>query len=407
MCVAMPALGQSHGPSILFDDMPCQAVKNMPMPKHFKTPAKAPKAVKALKALALLMAVQLICSDAVLPTGKLIVGYQDWSACDRNKTLTAAAAGVNVVIWFAINLVADTQGKPAVEGGPDHSCMAQVAQELDRMGVTTAHLISIGGWDAPHPAAVFSGAELFVAWNAWNAALPRPFDGFDWDLEGNDDPAASSNSLAVNTLHQVIDMSVAAHAAGLVVTLVPAQSYFDESTEEFNLSLLNSYAEWHPEFHYHGRNGYAYVWAAAPPHTFSLVTVQLYESWSRADQALLTAPSASAGAQQYLQQWWTRLTDGSWAVDFGNITDGLRVSGRHIIAIEPSQLVVGLSRGDEAGKSAFIWPEDAAAAWGRTDPHMRPRGFAFWNIAMEGQTANGTENSLAFAPGLNAFLHVR
>jgi hypothetical protein len=365
---------------------------------------------RLLSALPLLLITLLALSDSVLcsslPTGNLIVGYQDWSACDRNKTLSAAASGVNVIIWFAINLVTDAQGNPAVEGGPDQSCMAQVAQELNGMGLPTAHLISIGGWDAPHPAAGFSGVQLFEAFAAWNSGLPRPFDGFDWDLEGHDDPAKSSNYFTVDTLHQMIDMSVAAQASGLIVTLVPAQSYFDESTEEFNLSLLNNYEEWHPDFRYHGRNCYAYVWAAAPPRTFSLVTVQLYESWSRADEALLTAPSASAAAQEYLQKWWARLTDGSWTVVFGNAT-GLRVSGRRVMAVDPSQLVVGFSRGDAAGKSAFISPEDAATAWVQTAPHLRPRGFAFWNIAMEGSTANGTEASLAFAPGLNAFLHTR
>ncbi len=38
---------------------------------------------------------------------------------------------------------------------------------------------------------------------------------------------------------------------------------------------------------------------------------------------------------------------------------------------------------------------------------QRPRGFAFWNIALEGAGANGTAAPLAFAPALNAFLHTR
>ena len=75
----------------------------------------------------------------------------------------------------------------------------------------------------------------------------------------------------------------------------------------------------------------------------------------------------------------------------------------------PQQLVVALSRGsaDGSGKSAFIWPADAAAAYEATAPARRPRGFAFWNIAEEGTTANGTDTALSFAPELNSFLHVR
>ena len=71
----------------------------------------------------------------------------------------------------------------------------------------------------------------------------------------------------------------------MLVSMVPAQSYLDESSSSFNPSLLNAYADWKPNFTYHGRNCYAYVLAAAPPSTFDLVTIQLYESWSRADQA--------------------------------------------------------------------------------------------------------------------------
>ena len=77
----------------------------------------------------------------------------------------------------------------------------------------------------------------------------------------------------------------AAKKAGYVVSMVAAQSYFDGSTSSFNPSLLNAYADWMPNFTYHGRNCYAYMLAAATPGTFDLVTVQLYESWSRADQA--------------------------------------------------------------------------------------------------------------------------
>ena len=46
----------------------------------------------------------LAAARAALPEGPVIVGYQNWGACDVNETLAAAASGVNVVAWFAINL---------------------------------------------------------------------------------------------------------------------------------------------------------------------------------------------------------------------------------------------------------------------------------------------------------------
>jgi hypothetical protein len=35
--------------------------------------------------------------------------------------------------------------------------------------------------------------------------------------------------------------------------------------------FLHTVQDYHPDFHYRGRNGYAYMWAAAPPGTLDLV----------------------------------------------------------------------------------------------------------------------------------------
>jgi hypothetical protein len=40
---------------------------------------------------------------------KLIIGYANWGECD-DKIIEAVENGVNVVIWFAINLVTDGTG---------------------------------------------------------------------------------------------------------------------------------------------------------------------------------------------------------------------------------------------------------------------------------------------------------
>lgn len=341
-------------------------------------------------------------TEGKLPTGALIIGYQSWSACNLNETLRAVEGGVNVVIWFAINLIGNqTTGEPAIQGGPDYKCVAEVRDKIQQRGLPTAHLISIGGWDAPHPNTTFSGRTWFSVWQAWNAALPKPFDGFDWDLEGNDNTDSPWNEFTVEALGLVVDMSVSAKRAGLVVTMVPPQSYFDVTTQEFNPSLKNSYPDWHPDFSYRGRNCYAYLFAAAPPGTFDLVSFQLYETYSRADQALLQRGVAGSA---YLQDWTRRVLEG-WDVEFKD--PRLPFQGTVRVRLEPRQLVIALSFGSIAGKSVFFWPEEAGAAYLAARPDQRPRGYAFWNIHLDGTSANGTNRSVDFATGLNAFLHVR
>lgn len=330
-----------------------------------------------------------------LPAGNLIVGYQSWSTCNMTQTRTAVEAGVNVVIWFATNLASNAAGQPAVTGGPDYDCVAAVAAALADAGLNTTHLISIGGWDAPHPNTTWDGGTWFKAWRAWNEALPFPFAGFDWDLEGNDAVASPWNAFTEECVDVVVDMSEAAKRAGYVVSMVPAQSYLDESTSQFNLSLLNAYANFHPNFTYHGLNAYARILSKAERGTFDMVIVQLYESWSRADYAILDVGTPPA---TYLADWAASMIAG-WTVDFPEGPTEVRVS--------QDQLVVGLSRGSADGKSAFFWPKDCGVAWSRADPAARPRGYAFWNIPDEGATVNGTNATLAFAPALNAFLQVR
>jgi hypothetical protein len=127
-----------------------------------------------------------------LPSGPLIVGY---TGCDQQKVIAEAAKGVNVIIWFASNLVRNaTTGQPQVATGLNHTCVAEVAQELRRRRLPTAHMLCVGGWDAPHPNTSFSGQHWFEAWDAWNrreAARPAlGFPGYDGILKPVDTAAA-------------------------------------------------------------------------------------------------------------------------------------------------------------------------------------------------------------------------
>lgn len=339
-----------------------------------------------------------------LPDGPLIMGYQNWDSCDPAQTINAVEKGVNVVIWFATSLelrpVWKQRKNPVVSSGLNYTCVAEVRQEIEKRGLTTSHLISIGGFDRPHPDTSYSGQSWFEVWRDWNALLPRPFDGFDWDLEGNGHADSVYNAFTAEVLNVVVDMSVAAKADGFIVTMVPPQSFLDHTTSSFNFSLTLAYPDWHPEFKGHGQNCYAYLLAAAPEGTFDVVTVQLYESWSRADQALLQQNVLPA---QYLQHLVANFSEG-WDVDFG-ILEGLRVQGTYKVHVEPTRLVIGLSHGSQDGKSAFFWPESLQEAY--INATLHPRGYAFWHIGNEGLVANGTSRKLELASGLDQFLHVR
>lgn len=119
-----------------------------------------------------------------LPNGPIIAGWQNWGACNETDTLKAVERGVNVVFWFSANLVKEGE-QPKIQGPiPNLDCVANVRQKIQDKKLPTAHLLTIGGWNAPHPDTSFTGAEWFQAWHAWNQELPMPFDGFDWDLEG-------------------------------------------------------------------------------------------------------------------------------------------------------------------------------------------------------------------------------
>ena len=90
-----------------------------------------------------------------LPSGSLVVGYGT-DCADTQKMIDGAVKGVNVIIWFASSLV-DVNGVPTIAGAQNHTCVAYVAKYLRNKGLQTSHMISIGGWDAPHPNTTWTG----------------------------------------------------------------------------------------------------------------------------------------------------------------------------------------------------------------------------------------------------------
>jgi len=334
-----------------------------------------------------------------LPDRSLLMAYQDMNMCNFTQTMAAVDEGVNVVIWLAINL--EFHNGPIITGGPNFTCVKEVRHAIETRGLDVTHLISIGGPGAAHPDDAINGTEWASVWHTWNTQLPRPFDGFDWQIQGNSSDANSqTNTFSADVLNIVVDMSTVSHEDGYIVTMSPPQSYLDHTSGDFKLSLLNSYSDWHPEFTYRGRNAYAYLLAMAPPGTFDVVAVQLYESWSKADQALIQQQVDPA---EYLEDLVAKYATG-WLVDFEMI-DGLRGQGNISVSVEPSRLVIGLSFGSTNGESAYFEPTQAVSTsfFGGVE---KPRGYSFWNLRMdqEGTFANNTNNVLHLGAGLHQFL---
>lgn len=335
----------------------------------------------------------------------LVVGYASWNECD-DRVLHAARQGVNVIVWFAINLVSASQtGRPAISGGPDLTCVRNMRAALEADGLPTVHMISIGGWNARHPPDRLATAEewwdAFSAWNHQHPSYPPIFDGLDFDLEGSDAPAPSAaahlvaNTLSVPCLNLIGRLSMLAKSHGLLVSLAPPQSYLSASTAEFNRTALQPPLGWpHSPFRYAGRNAYAYLLArygrspqpepqpwpllrsgrvgsrpaadferVAPPTsphaatesaaaavpTFDWVFLQLYESWSLA-HAQVAAGLPFGGVLKQILSGFSR----SWLVDFGKDSELNFASAR--TSLPPSAVVIGLANGWAAGARRGLAP---------------------------------------------------
>eukprot|EP00037_Helgoeca_nana_P015600 m.146195 g.146195 ORF g.146195 m.146195 type:complete len:375 (+) comp23094_c0_seq5:16-1140(+) len=342
-----------------------------------------------------------------LPHGNLILGYAE--GCG-DHVLLEAELGVNVINWFAANL-AVVEGTPTVQHQLNLSCVAWVAAELRRKQLPTAHILSIGGWNAPHVDTTLHGAEWWALFEKWNReTVARDgfagFDGFDWDLEGNDAVASQWNHFSIAGLTAVGEMSQAAKDAGYIVTMVPPESYLDPTTSAFDLSLLHAYPEWHPEFKYHGHNCYAALlakWGTTKDghRTFDLVDIQLYETYAHAAFQLEVKMVPPA---DYLVAWINQ-TLTPWVVDFASLP-ALAIPSQPVI-ITPDQLIVGFSMGGASGKSVYIHPDDVGVAWSRLPKNRRPRGTMFWNMEIDGGAANGTAVNVSLVRGFNKFLRTR
>jgi len=376
---------------------------------------------------------------------KLIVGYANWNECDE-KIVDAVKQGVNVVMWFSINLaVSPETGRPIITNGPDWDCVADRVAEIAQLNLETVHLISIGGWNSPHPDTSVSAEEAYDHWNFWNkniAARPDKgfygFHGFDWDIEGNDDPNSQYNHFTVECLDFMGRFSqLAKQKGGYIVSMAPAESYLDPTHHTFDRSLLHNYPEWEPivpNFNYHGRNTYAYlldkygyyteetdaavdysllnavdtsVRAASEKklRTFDFVTIQLYEGYSHAEYNTTQLGQSSA---DYVTHWVRKVLAG-WEIDYSADTE-LKYPYVNKLTLDRTELVVGCANGWAGdGKFFLLFPDQAEKAYeALAKLDLAPRGFAFWDILDEGKISlQRPHEPVWMAAGLNRFLKVR
>lgn len=327
---------------------------------------------------------------------KLLIGYCNWSQCD-DKIVDAVRDGVNVVIWFSVNLGRDAAtGQPAVQGGPDLDCVADVVERIRALDTPepVIHLMAIGGWNSPHPDTSHSPETVFLELDRWNReVVARPekgwygFCGYDFDIEGNDDVENPGNHFSKAVLDMIGRIAQLAKTKGYIVSMAPAESYLDPFTSEFSRSLRHDYPEWRdlqPDFKYHSRNVYAYILSryghsllpsGAVVRTFDFVTVQLYEGYSHAEHALVVAKRESV--VEYLSRLVSAMNRG-WAVDFSCDAELEYPDPPALVSVPPSQLVLGLANG-WAGDGKFLLLDPS-----EMDPDLPVRGYAFWNIKDEG-----------------------
>jgi chitinase len=281
--------------------------------------------------------------------------------------------------------------------------------------------MSIGGWGAPHIADNFTAAQWWKVWLDWNKnVVARPemgfngFEGLDWDLEGSNTVSNPANFFTVNCLNLMGEISQLAKAAGYIVSMAPPQSYLDFDTRSFDQSVLHA-PSWEPNFRYQGQNTYAPILAkygttsitrngqfqAVP--TFDFISIQLYESWSRANYFInkLNVPVAT-----YLMELVQGMISG-WEVDFSSDPSiGLKTQN---VTVLKSQLVIGLANawaGPRPAQCLLVYPDEAQTAWEELKgKNMLPKGFMFWDIQDEGKDVDGKPFYLA--KGLNNFMGIR
>ena len=346
---------------------------------------------------------------------KLKIGYASWGECDE-KIFEAVQNGLNVIIWFSVDMSASEDNKkPVFKRGPNYEDVAKMIKRFKDNNYSVINLMSIGGWNSPHVNTNFTAEEYFEEWVKFNEKISNKlydfygFDGIDWDIEGHDNMESSINHFTYKELDIMGEFSQLLKKEGYIVSMAPPESYLDPTTSEFSLSLLHNYPEWEkefPNFTYHGRNVYAYLIAKYSLNTFDFISLQLYEGYTH---TLYKYNREKKSFGEILNDLVERLTKGYY-VDFDKDKNSGLV--KEFIKIPEDKIVIGLANG-WAGNGKFLFVDENNIIQGYKylkEQKKDVRGFMFWDIADEGKiiqsSCNDTENKSPFymAKVLNSFL---
>ena len=333
---------------------------------------------------------------------KLKIGYANWGECDE-KIYEAVQNGLNVIIWFSLDMAANEDNTiPIFKRGPDYECVSKMVKRFKDNNYSVINLISIGGWNSPHPNTKFKANEYYQEWVKFNNIITNEenefygFDGIDWDIEGNDNMESTINHFTFEELDLMGEFSQILKKEGYIVSMAPAESYLDPSTSEFSLSLLHNYPEWEkefPNFTYHGRNAYAYLIAKYSINTFDFVSIQLYEGYTH---ALYKYEREKKSFGEIINDLVDNLTKG-YLVDFKkDSNDNLE---KAIIKIPEDKIVIGLANGWACDRFLFVDEKNIVKGYNYLKKQGKDvRGFMFWDISDEGKIPNSknTDNKNPF-----------
>ena len=376
---------------------------------------------------------------------KLLIGYA--TECGPKVTQAIREGGVNVVIWSFLdirrqtdddkhNIQNTTSAISPIELHTNSLNLSDIANLKASLGPDydhVRHLTAFGGWNGPHVDTSISAAEW---WTFWKDHLGQVFDGIDWDPEGHDDLSQATNTLSLDCLNRMGEISQLAHADGYIVSLAPAQSYMDLDMTKFSRSLsCPGPPEWHPEFHHFGANGYAYLLARFGHAPWDFVSIQFYESYSRAAREIddVQDPSKTPVANYLVSYMRRHAARGeTWKVNFAD-DPSVQLANQHV-SLPLSKIVWGFANGwafndDFDDKVVYMDPSEIQQAYTRlqqenvdnmnvdddnddsqqqqqqqqmnddkTTIDCTPRGFMFWVIGEEGT------NGISLAPALHRIL---
>jgi len=327
--------------------------------------------------------------------------------------------GLNTIFWFSCQLMCKDDrptvqieniqvGEFSVLENP--SCIRRVQQNTPDDFV---HMLTIGSWGSSLP--ICSTPEkwnsTFVEWLLqFEEENGLRFDGIDWDPEGVDEPNEfNQNVMTQQALDNILQISRGVHDLDRLVSLVPAESYFDARSSEFSYQLdVKPADDWQSWFTHTGRNTYTWLYQMEPE-IFDMVIIQLYEGWARANYHVVLKEEVTA--IEYMRETLQIFNDGHY-IDFsvdsatGNMTNtGLRNTS---ITVPAEKIYFGLANGWAArptreelekslqtdisvdweranfGKQILISPEKELKDIYKNE--LQPAGFVYWVRVEEHKT---------------------